>query len=204
MPSPPPNSGLPCAEALVVDDHDAVGGAHLVRVPALGHRDVRELLRLLRVRDVDRASCRSGSACGRRASVLPSTHTCPPPATSIWATSFVFLRFQTSFSTSPAGVRAEFSRAGRTRLQRRLVAADEEDDRALRSLTCSYHSFAGTARVSKLLPVEALAADERMAEPAALERRDEQARGLLDRPRALAGAQHLREEGHGLEHRPAA
>ena len=49
------------------------------------------------------------------------------------------------------------------------------------SFTCSYHSFAGTARVSKLF----------------------QARRLTQRPRALARAQHLGEEGHGLEERPA-
>src|SRR5689334_22689382 len=53
------------------------------------------------------------------------------------------------------------------------------------------------------LPVVALAADQAVAEAAALERRDEQARGLLLGARALAGAKHLREEGHRLEERPA-
>src|SRR5262249_37552853 len=48
------------AEFLVIDEHDAVGDAHLVRVPAVGHVDGREDLRVARVGDVD-----DGGAAGR-------------------------------------------------------------------------------------------------------------------------------------------
>ena len=68
-------------------------------------------------------------------------------------------------------------------------------------LTCSHQAPPGTASVSNCLPVEALAVDDRIA--AALERRDQQARGLSERLRLFARAQHLHEERDGLEHRPA-
>jgi hypothetical protein len=44
---------------LVIDDHDAVGNAHLVGVPAGGHFDARKDLRIERIGDVDdRGPCR--------------------------------------------------------------------------------------------------------------------------------------------------
>src|SRR2546428_564569 len=51
----------------------------------------------------------------------------------------------------------------------------------------------------EIFPVEALAADDAVAEAAAFERRDEQARGLPLRTGVLARPQHLREERHGFE-----
>ena len=51
-------------------------------------------------------------------------------------------------------------------------------------------------------PVEAGIADDAVA--ASFQRRHQQARGLAQRLRPLAGAQHLREEGHRPEHRAAA
>ncbi len=55
---------------------------------------------------------------------------------------------------------------------------------------------AGNDEGVERLPVDALTADHAVA--AALERRADQVRALLQGQRALAGAQHLHEEGHGL------
>ena len=46
-------------EALVVDDHHAIRHAHLVRVPAFGHRHGGEQLRMARIRNIqDRGAIR--------------------------------------------------------------------------------------------------------------------------------------------------
>ena len=68
-------------------------------------------------------------------------------------------------------------------------------------LTCSYQAAARDGERVELLPVETLAIHDRM--PVALERRDQQVRGLAHRQRALARAQHLHEERDRLEHRLA-
>src|ERR1043165_7937476 len=89
--------------------------------------------------------------------------------------------------------------------QRGLVARDEEDDRlGLRFVDVLVPLVGRDRERVEVVPVEALAAYHGGAEAAAFERREEQARGLLHRPSALARAQHLREEGHGLEYRTAA
>src|SRR3954447_9975480 len=89
------------------------------------------------------------------------------------------------------------------RAQRRLVAGDEEHYRRARFVDVLIPLARRDGERVEALPGEALAADQRMPGAAVLERRDEQARRLLLRARALARTQHLREEGHGLEHRPA-
>ncbi len=48
------------AELLMVDDHDVVRDPHLVRVPAFGHIDLADDLRLARIGDV-----KDGRAAGR-------------------------------------------------------------------------------------------------------------------------------------------
>ncbi len=85
---------------------------------------------------------------------------------------------------------------------RRLVARNEQDHRVLVGAVDVLVPGAARDRERvELFPFEALAVDDRMA--SALERRDQQVRGLPHRQRALAGAQHLHQEGDGLEHRLA-
>src|SRR4051812_30957864 len=89
------------------------------------------------------------------------------------------------------------------RAQRRLVAGDEEHYRRARFVDVLIPLARRDGERVEALPGEPLAADERMPGAAVLERREEQARRLLLRACALARTQHLREERHGLEHRPA-
>src|SRR3954470_4140690 len=62
-------------------------------------------------------------------SVLPSTQTCPPPATSMCETSFVLRAFMSGQSFDVAGRGAAVPAVQAKGAQRRLVARDEEDHR---------------------------------------------------------------------------
>src|SRR5216683_2487070 len=80
------------------------------------------------------------------------------------------------------------------RAQRRLVARHEEDRGfAGGSVDMLAPASAGNSQRVETTPVEALAVDHAVA--ATPERRHQQARSLLQRLGALAGAQHLHEEG---------
>src|SRR5271166_7195306 len=74
--------------------------------------------------------------------------------------------------------------------QRRLIARDEQDCRALVvAIDVLEPGAARHRQVVELRPIEALAIDDRVS--ATFERRDQEARGLPQRTRPLAGAQHL-------------
>src|SRR5216117_661564 len=121
------------------------------------------------------------------------------------ATSFVFLAFKT-WSVPDLDQFFDFAGSGAAPAlmqpegaQRGLVACDEQHDRRLGIVDVLVPLARRHGEGVEVFPVEALAADQRVAEAAALERGDEQARGLPLRARALARAQHLREERHGFE-----
>src|SRR5262249_6743507 len=86
--------------------------------------------------------------------------------------------------------------------QRGLVAGDEQDCGLFRSaIDVLEPGAAGHREGVERAPIETLAVDDGIA--AAFEWRDQQACSLTQRPRALARAQHLHKERHGLEHRTA-
>src|SRR5262249_16016650 len=83
-----------------------------------------------------------------------------------------------------------------------LVARDEQDRRSfLVAVDVLEPGTAGHCEIIESLPIEMLAVDDRVS--LALERSDQQARGLPDRASFFARAQRLRDECHGLEHRAA-
>src|SRR5262245_45558979 len=85
-------------------------------------------------------------------------------------------------------------------LERRLIACNEQEQWiAGGGIDVLEPGTAGHSERIEYVPVEPLPVDDRMA--LALERGDQQARGLSHGLRTLARAQHLHEERDGLEHR---
>ena len=150
-------------------------------------------------------------------SVVPSTQTWPPPGQSICAELLgVRLAHAIGTGTLSADTRSRLRRAARCRRPRRdpiscrsgsacsagsSLATNRIAGSLSEPLTCSHHAPPGTARVSNCSQSKRLPST--IAVAPALERRDQQARGLPQRLRLLARPQHLHEEGHGLEHRAA-
>src|SRR5262249_1497171 len=109
-----------------------------------------------------------------------------------------FSRFRSSHQLDdvPGGVAAPFLEQVRA-FQLGLVARDEQDGGSfVVAVDVLEPGAAGHCEIVEFLPVETLAVDDRVS--LALEWSDQQARGLPHRARFLAGAQHLREECHGL------
>src|SRR5262245_23700970 len=157
--------------------------------------------------------------------VVPSSQTCPPPGQSKCDTRLVFDRLATERSIRWSDVVAVG--AGSYRPPRGSDNLHDVAGRIAAPLLIEVEAFQGgliarheqhggpfvvavdvlepgAARhrqVVECLPVNALAVDDRVS--LALERGDQEARGLPHRQRPLARTQYLHEERHGLEHRAA-
>ena len=142
MPRPPPKFGSPsCALALVIDDHEAVGDAHLVRMPARRHLDARDAPWGASGPRCRRWSCRSARACGRcRASCRRPTpgrrrgNRYAPRAACSWSVPLLIADAAPSAGLDQSPYRRVVLAVlliERQRLQRRLVAGHEQDRRVL-------------------------------------------------------------------------
>src|SRR3954471_381391 len=193
MPRPPPNSGEPCPKRSWFTIMTSFATRTLCECQPSGIGTLASGFGCLGSA-TSKIDVPFGFFMWPTKSVLPSTHTCPPPATSMWPTSLVFFAFISDQLFGIAAGSAAVLAMQAERAQRRLVARDEEDHRLrFRFVDVLVPPIRRKSERVEVLPVEALAVDQRMPQAAAFERCDEKARGLLERARALARAQHLGE-----------
>ena len=177
MPSPPPNSGVAVRPmALVVDDHDAVGDAHLVGMPARRHLDLARARFGCADRRCRRSWCPSDGAYGRYRASCRRPRPGRRPGNRCARAWLGVLAACAMGPVAPVrssmlgqahgfagGVAAMLLVEGE-RLQGRLVAGDEQDRRLPSdSLTCSHQAPPGTAKVSNGSQSSRCAVDDAVA-----------------------------------------